>query len=752
MAGMSANAEINAALGRFRRRGIVAVVVAAITLPFAIAGSVGALATIDNDVFLWSPGDAEEQARFEALVEHFGFENPVFVSWEGCTADDPRLACFAETLRRRADLELRDSSGRAAVSEVVTTPEFIGEYRESRLGLTEEEIVERVCGVMLGLDGRTACATVRIDHQADVRDTRIAELIRDVASASCGVAPEDLRIGGFPVENAEVDEQSVRTLYRSLLPSSVLVIAFAWPALRSLRLVLAVCLASFWCETATLALVGLFDLRMTGILIVLPSLVFVVLVSGAVHFINYFHDARRAHGRGAATVLAASEAWMPCTLAIVTTAAGVFSLCTSRIEPVRDFAYLASAGALLALGALLMCLPAALLRFGPDPSATRRPALERHVWERWAAVIARSPVAIVLIAGVLAAVGLVGLPRASATMKMDSFLPQRNKIVRDQVWLERTMGPLLPVDVVVGIDRAASITMRDQLALLSRIATAIDADAHLGGTFSAADLGPPFDPASDFAGLVRHRMIEQELVRSRGRFVAAGYLAETPEADLWRISSRAYSLSPQTYEQQLDALHRAVRSALVDQPEFTDRVSVAVTGLLPLIAGSRRQLLHDLAWSYAGAIAAIGLILTLSMRSVATGLLALAPNVFPAVLVFGLAGWMRLNVDISSLLTATVALGISVDDTVHYLTWYGHERKNGTGVQDTLMRVHAKCGPAMLRTTLICIAGMLPLLVSDFLPASRFGALCCLLLAAALLSNLVLLPALLCIAAARTRS
>lgn len=749
MAGGSANVETNAALVRFRRRGIVAAIVAAVTLPFAVAGSIGALATIDNDVFLWTPGDPEEQARFHAMVERFGFENPVFVSWEGCTVDDPRLACFAETLRRRAAVELHDSSGRAAIGEVVTTPEVVREYRESRLGLTDEEIVDRLRGVMLGLDGRTACAIVRIDHQADVRDSRIAALVRDVASESCGVAAEKLRVGGFPIENAEVDEQSVRTLYRSLLPSSIFVILIAWPALRSLRLVLATCLAAFWCETATLALIRAFDLRMTGILIVLPSLVFVVLVSGAVHFINYFHDARRTLDRGAAIVTAASEAWKPCILAMLTTAAGVFSLCTSRIEPVRDFAYLASAGVLLALVALLSFIPAALLLFGPGPSAPRHPAAERHVWERWAAFIARSPSTVMWTAGILVAVGLIGLPRASATMKMDNFLPRRNKVVRDQVWLERTIGPLLPVDVVIGIDRASPITMHDQLALLSRITSAIDSDPHLGGAFSAADLAPAIDSASDFAGLFRHRMVEQRLDRNRSRFVSSGYLFEAPEADLWRITARAYSLSPDTYEQQLDALHHAVRAALDDQPEFAERVTVTITGLLPLIAGSRRQLLHDLAWSYVGAIAAIGLILTLSMRNVSTGLLALVPNVFPAVIVFGLAGWMRLNVDISSLLTATVALGISVDDTVHYLTWYDHERKNGSRVADALMRVHAKCGPAMLRTTLICIAGMLPLLVSDFLPASRFGALCCLLLAVALVSNLVLLPALLSVATRR---
>ena len=94
-------------------------------------------------------------------------------------------------------------------------------------------------------------------------------------------------------------------------------------------------------------------------------------------------------------------------------------------------------------------------------------------------------------------------------------------------------------------------------------------------------------------------------------------------------------------------------------------------------------------------------------------------------------------------MTAAVGLGIAVDGTVHYLTWFVRGVQGGLSRQAAITSAYRHSGPAMLRTTAICGAGLSVYGLSSFLPAARFGWMVCVLLLAALLADLILLPALL---------
>jgi len=132
-----------------------------------------------------------------------------------------------------------------------------------------------------------------------------------------------------------------------------------------------------------------------------------------------------------------------------------------------------------------------------------------------------------------------------------------------------------------------------------------------------------------------------------------------------------------------------------------------------------------------------------SLRSILGGLIAMLPNLFPTVVMFGLLGWNGQSIDIGSVMTASVALGIAVDGTFHFLKWFIHATKQGASQAAAISSAFHHCGSALIQTTLICACGLLVYSWSDFLPARNFALILMLMLVAALLGDMILLPALL---------
>jgi predicted RND superfamily exporter protein len=130
-------------------------------------------------------------------------------------------------------------------------------------------------------------------------------------------------------------------------------------------------------------------------------------------------------------------------------------------------------------------------------------------------------------------------------------------------------------------------------------------------------------------------------------------------------------------------------------------------------------------------------------RSWRGGLLAMIPNVLPVIVVFGTMGMLGLRLDIAGILTASVALGIAVDDTLHFICWYMSALGRTSSRQQAVVESFRACSASMIHTTLICCLSMMPFLFSGFLPTQQFAKLMIAILSGAIIGDLLILPALL---------
>ena len=106
-------------------------------------------------------------------------------------------------------------------------------------------------------------------------------------------------------------------------------------------------------------------------------------------------------------------------------------------------------------------------------------------------------------------------------------------------------------------------------------------------------------------------------------------------------------------------------------------VTTQQTGIMPLVHEIQRQLMQDLFKSFLFAFLIIAVVMTIVQGGLSAGLVSMVSNVFPPLMIFGLLGWLSVAVDIGSVMTASVALGIAVDDTLHYLTFFRRHLDEG---------------------------------------------------------------------------
>jgi predicted RND superfamily exporter protein len=164
---------------------------------------------------------------------------------------------------------------------------------------------------------------------------------------------------------------------------------------------------------------------------------------------------------------------------------------------------------------------------------------------------------------------------------------------------------------------------------------------------------------------------------------------------------------------------------------------------VPVVYKAQREMLNGLAWNFVTDLLTIGAVMTLVFWDVSAGLILLVPSLFPIMIVFGLMGWLGVVVDVGTVMTPVVALGVSVDDVVHFLIWYRRGLKEGRQRNGSIMLAYEGCARAMYQSWSVLGLGLAVFALSSFVPTQRFGAMMFLLLSAALVGNLFMLPSVL---------
>lgn len=756
-------------LKRDRRRMLIAPACLVLSLPFVLVGANRADCNTTG-LTQWLPDNDPHRETYDWFRLNFRSDESVIVTWAGCTLASPILSQFATALENRSGTGLPVTE-RRLFDQVITGDSVIDRLTSPPLRLPRSEAIRRLRGVMIGpaetverpevpdatpvpsnaaSDTESSqqwptCVVISLTPSGLAAQRDVIRVIRQVAWDTAGIKPSDLKIGGRVYEAATMDEKSEQSLRDYVLPITVVSLVIAWFCLRNIRALIAITIVASYCRLLTLALIYAAGGHLSSVLIISPLLIYVLSVSGSLHLANHYFLAPPEQSRTESAGQALAAVWKPCVLATVTSALGLFSLSVCRISPIRSFGYFSTAALLLALPVILSCLPGALTFAAPQSAPAPNSASgRRRPFEEFLSILAGFLLAkpFQLAIGILAVVFVIGLglTRLDTTINFNQMFSPNSEINRNYEWIEQHIGPLGSVEALLFFPDDSQLRLFDRLRLAEEIERAVRRIPEVQGTFSAATFSP-----TETRGSAPGRILQLAMIRRRLPEIlrAENLLADDSSGEQWRIHLRIPALRDNDYSETISAVRRQISQVLTAFPHADSKIGLQLTGLVSMIDVAQETLLQDLFRSYLCAFLMIFAVMVVTLRSIRAGLVAMASNVAPTALVFGTMGWLGLKVDVASVLTASVALGVALDDTLHFLSWFRAGLQDGRSRNSAVRYALQRCGPAMIQTTLVCGLGLLVLAHSDFIPTRRFALLQTLLLFAALFGDMVLLPAML---------
>ena len=717
-------------------------------LPFLVWAALKAVATNSNKVKDWLPADYVETDKLEWFRSHFPNDEFVAVTWEGCTLDDPRLDKFADIVQRPEHNTL--PGGRERFPRVVTGRSSLREILDAFSDLSRDEAILKLKGSLVGPDLKQTCAIVSMS-EAGRQDVHNSLALVRQAAAEAGVSKSDLRVGGTPVVNASIDRVSASSLLRVTLACTVVVTIIAWSLIRNLRVMFLILVTGLYAAAISLAVLWLTGTSMNAILITMIPLVYVAATSGAIHVSNYYMESVREGGAVGAADRAIAHAWVPLGLATATTAAGLISVCYTDLVLIRTFGIYSAIGVALSWVVLVLWLPSALAAWRPyrseqlevteTESETGEAPLPRF-WQWLGSVISLKPAGFAIVCLAIWLGSMPGLWNVKVSIDfLKEFRPQ-SELVQTYVWLENKLGPLMPLEVIVRFDEDSPLAMQQRLRLAERLQARFESLEETGGTISPATFIPDVND-SDIGWLqrgFRNKRIEAE----RDRVIRNGYIAEAKGEELWRISVRVTGLREINYAHLVDRLKREFHEELASNPElYGQGVSATYTGVAPVLFRARQSMVDGLFWGIMADLLLIMVTIGVLMRHWSSGILMMFVSLFPTFVVLGFVGWTGIEIDIGAIMAPCVALGVTVDDVVHFLLWFRTGVQRGMSQRDAVLLAYRASVRPMYQSCALLGMGMGCLIISEFLPILQFGMIMVAMLATGLVGNLIFLPALL---------
>lgn len=741
-------------------------------LVFFIWSSSEARKKTSNRIVDWLPKDTEELTVFnERYRRHFPEGDYIMVSWKGCNIEDKRL----DTVAGKLTLPLDDGSS-PYFAKALTTRSVIEDLVDVIPQMNAEKAQSRLAGWLIGHEGeqshRIACLVTVLAERSWEHTAEAAEFLFATVEQVTGLPRSDIYVAGPSIDSVTIDTIS-KNSQRTLLPFFLLFSLFL--LLCCLRNLFAALLV-FWAAMINEELAGtlLFwcGAHVDSISMLNSSLVYVLTISGSVHLINYYRETlaeMKSGEENTAPIQTFHKAIRPCLLATLTTIMGMGSLGISKMVPIQTFGIYASFTLFLGTIGFFLCILSVLQerpirRWFPDSVRSEKPEASQFVfWERFGVVVYRWRFPITVSTFLLLFFFAIGIKELRTSVTFHGLLPKEIKAMQDYRTLENQIGGLIPIEVVVHFpdDGSKDKKMLDQLYFLEMLVKELRQTDNVDTVISALNFLPSLPALTGGTRTVSRRAaMEGILNRNQDRLRNLRFFdtVESSKSEsnkgeggfYWRISLRVSTQKKVNYASMIGDVQKRLASMSPDERENSDSIAgiaknarFDVTGGIPLVFRAQELLLWDLIYSFMTAFGLIALTMMVVLRGIVRGLLAMVPNLFPCVIVFGTLGLYGIPVDMGSMMTASVALGISVDSTLHLLTWMNIGLRRGLDRKEAVFYALHRCSTALFQTAIICGVGMLVFGVSEFVPVSRFALLLCIILMVSLIGAVVALPAIL---------
>ncbi|MFZ5568805.1 MAG: efflux RND transporter permease subunit [Thermodesulfobacteriota bacterium] len=716
-----------------RNSGKVWIVLMALAVVFGYNAS---KVRMDNSMEVWIPLKSPIKTQYERFLQEFGSEEYMLVAFQlpGGLSRDHLV------MTGRLSRALKKESGIRSVWSLTEIFDRPSEYIDLfKIMILSSGFAKHL---LIAPDGKAAGIIVLLS-EGGLRDRGgVLKRIKETVAATLPHGPEAF-IAGPSVINAELDHISQRNamIYYPILFAACLFMLLM--IFKSLTGVVVPALMAGFALMLTVGWMGILEAELNVITIAVLPLVMVTSLAYSIYFYNDYeghgeHRPPAAVGSHESAVMKAyNNIHLPLFLSALTTVIGFLSLMASDIGPVSDLGLFVALGIGSTFLLAISFLPLLLMRF-PRPHPKPRPSEPLHgpagFFPRTGRFVLQSKrwvIAIFSLGMILAGIGMSNLSIETDALM---FFPDDSPIVAAYHFIESRFTALAPVEVVITAQDAPwenHLPDYDTRMKIKSFQEDILQNPEIVTSKSIVDIWEDTISAElmETSAIPNQRLLQSLETASRYFINDRGTTT--------RISVRVKSLASNQFQTIVTYIEAKARE------HFNGWRDVYITGIVPIIVDMQNQLLQSLMKSFLIAFGIIFGVFLLLLKSMKKAAICMFVNLLPIVVIFGFMGWMDIKLSVATVMIGSIAIGICVDDTVHFITRLKQESYGTADLHGPLLITLAATGKSIASTSLANLSGFIVLCFSGFVPMQQFGMLTGITIVIAMLADLLLLPALL---------
>lgn len=583
-------------------------------------------------------------------------------------------------------------------------------------------------GRPVSADGRTLVFVLIDDGSRNTRAARRA-YVEEIAAIGAGLGRPGVTVTplGYDQIRFEIADTILRDVGIFASGGFVVTVVLAGLWFANWRLAAIAFAQNALAVVWSLGMAGLVGVPIAVTTDIVPVLILVISFTDAMHLVHALRHEKAGDRQDLVDAIAATlrRIGPACALTSLTTAASLAALALTGYGALNDLAIFGGIGALIAFLAVIIVFPIAALALA-RPADLGRSSTGARTGERFFAALARlvPPFRHVIIAAalVLLALSIWGQATTHAAFSSYENLPENGPTVAASIRAEREFDGVFPV--WTGVAPAAANGSGDWLRLLA-VHEAAERAAGPRAVTSMVTLARA-------AGHQATPLTEAEIGR-----VPEWFLTRFGDYGPGRMSVAIATGDPGSGSAMLgrfDAVEAAV----------TDAGGLPLAGTPALTRHDAPRLIRHLSWSLVGSAAAAVLLIVLAFRNAALTAAVALTNLVPVLLTGALIHVFAAGaLSMAAGLATTIAFGIAVDDTIHFLNRATQPRREGIALETAIGDTIVDLGSILGATTVVLIGGVALTLASDFSTVRTFGGLTIAILGFALVADLVILPAML---------
>lgn len=600
-------------------------------------------------------------------------------------------------------------------------------------------------GTVVGGTGMSTAVVVRLKGMAEVDPKAVVTELRKAADGFAArndlkrpalVGPPVLLADGF--SNIEIDGRRLAVVGMFLIGLVTLT------ATRSLWWAVVPIVSGWavWLLTETVLATFQIKLSLSGGPIV--AQIIVLTMPAASHLAIHFRDhMRKEPDRRKAATQTLNAVTSPILWCALTGTIGYGALLTSNVVPVRQFGIILAVCTMFAALLTLAISPIAMMppfrlelpvRFGSESRVAKLLNDLTHWVYRHP-----TPVVVVILAAILPLMSGITLLQYESNY-INAF-QQESRVVQDYHFVESRLGGIGLVSLIVPtkatVDRYEVAKFRELDEVVADIGVK-NPESNAGRVARVLSLATVLDPDGRLLDLEPGQGAEAiatklDLIRASPQAaLLKGFL--NPDERIARVLVRVKEQQPAPTKEATFVEAAAAAHAIFGKRSY-------LTGISYLLTQTTRGVIATQWTTFFWSAGGIFLMLTLAFRGPVLAILALLPTLLAVGFVLGLMGWYGVKLDVATALVASVALGLSVDDTFHCLIQFRRHRQMHDSFADSLLSSYAITGPGVLLSSLAVALGFAVLRLSEFVPFYNFGTMVGIATLGSSLGNLILLPA-----------